>query len=125
MAYSEKKGISSTTKDRLAIASLVLAVIAMFGVIPLSGFLFLISCEIVDWIGCTDIEYAIGFFDYSCYSSIAVSTLAIILGFISYPGAEKDSTTQILALVGIGMGFFVWPLVLFTGFLLWLVSAWV
>ena len=124
MAYSEKKGISSTTKYRLAIASLVLAVIAMFGVIPLSGFLFIFSCEIVDWIGCTNIEYAIGFLDYLCYSSIAASILAIILGFISYQGAEKDSTTQILALVGIGIGLIVWPLVLFTGFLLWLGSMW-
>ena len=124
MAYSEKKGFSSTTKNRLAIASVVLAVIAMFGVIPLSIFPLIISCTMVDWLGCTSIEPAIRFLSYLCFSSIAASILAIILGFISYSGAEEDSITQVLAVVGIGNGFIIWPLVLFTGFLLWLGSMW-
>jgi hypothetical protein len=122
MAYSRKEGVWSTAKDKLAIASLVLAVIAMFGVIPLSIFPFIISCEIVDWTVCTDIDNAVRFFYYLCLSSIAASILAIILGLISYPGAEKDSTTRVIAAVGMGIGFIVWPLVLITGFLLWLGS---
>ncbi len=125
MTNIDKKGISSTTRNRLAIASLVLAVFAMFGVIPLSIFPFIISCAIVEWIGCTNIEFAIGFLNYACFSSIAASTLAILLGFISYQGSEKDSITQVLAAVGIGIGFIVWLLVLFTGFLLWLGRFWV
>ena len=107
MADSEKKGLSSTTRNRLATASIVLAVIAMFGVIPLSIFSLIISCAVIDWIGCTNIEYAIGFLYYACFSSLAVSILAIILGFISYPGSEKESITQVLAAVGIGIGFIV------------------
>lgn len=110
--------------DKLAVASVVLAVLAMFGVIPLSIFPFIISCEIVDWIGCTDIDYAIRFFYYLCLSSIAASMFAIILGFISYRGSEKASTTRVIATVGMGIWFIVLPLVLITGFLLWLGSMW-
>ena len=110
----QRSFISNKTADNLAIASLVLAVIAMFGVIPLSGFPFIVSCAIVNWLGCTNLESALGFFSYACFSSIAASILAIILGFISYPVAEKDSTTRIIAIVGIGIGIIVWPLVLFT-----------
>ncbi len=108
----------------MAIASLVLAVIAMFGVIPLSGFPFIISCAMVDWLGCTNLESALGFFSYACFSSVAASILAIILGFISYSVAEKDSSTGIIAIVSIGMGIIVWSLALFTGILLWLGSMW-
>jgi len=102
----------------------VLAVIAMFGVIPLIGFPFIISCVMIDWLGCTNLESALGFFSYACFFSIAASILAIILGFISYSVAEKDSPTGIIAVVSIGMGIIVWPLALFTGFLLWLGSMW-
>lgn len=124
MSNQDENGISSTARDKLAIASLVLAVIAMFGVIPLSIFPFIISCEIVDWTVCTDIDNAVRFFYYLCLSSIAASILAIILGLISYPRAEKDSITRVIAAVGMGIGFIVWPLVLITGFLLWLGSIW-
>ena len=124
MSNQDENGISSTARDKLAIASLVLAVIAMFGVVPLALFPFYISCAIADWIGCTDIDYAVRFFYYLCLSSIAASILAIILGLISYQGAEKDSTTLVIAAVGMGIGLIVWPLVLLTGFLLWLGSMW-
>jgi hypothetical protein len=96
----------------------------MFGVLPLSFFPYIISCAIADWNGCANLEYAIGFLNYACISSIAASVLAIILGFISSPGAEKDSTNRVLAVVGIGIGFIVWLLVLFTGLILWLGSMW-
>ena len=121
---SEKSYISNKTADNLAIASLVLAVIAMFGVIPLSGFPFIISCAMIDWDGCTNLDPALEFFSYACFSSIAASILAIILGFISYSAAEKDSTTGIIAVVSIGIGIIVWPLALVTGFILWLGSMW-
>lgn len=124
MSNQDKNGISSTARDKLAITSLVLAVIAMFGVIPLSIFPFFISCAINDWNGCTSIDDAVRFFFYLCLCSIAASILAIILGLTSYPGAEKGSITRVIAAVGMGSGFIVWPLVLITGILLWLGSIW-
>ena len=93
----------------------MLAIIAFFGVFPLSRVPFSISCAIVDWTGCNNFEDGIGFLMFLWFSSIAASILAIILGFISYPGAEKGSTTRFLALGGIVIGFIVWPLVLYTG----------
>ena len=51
----EKKQVPSLTSNRLAIASLVISVLAMFGVVPLAIFPFFISCAVVDWTGCTDI----------------------------------------------------------------------
>jgi hypothetical protein len=112
---NSEKPFFSNTRRGLAIASLVLAVIAMFGVIPISRLHFSISCAIIDWTGCTNFDDGIGFLMYSWFFSIVASILAIILGFILFLGAEKGSPNRFLALGGILIGFIVWPFVLFTG----------
>jgi len=113
MAYSEIKSISSTTKNGLAIASLVLAVIAMFGVVPLLGITSAIYCKIV-YGGC-NLDQFITFFSYSCFPSIAVSILAIIIGFISLIGSKKGDISRKISWGGIVIGFIYWPLALLTG----------
>ena len=108
----------------LAIASLLSAILAMFGVVPLSILLFFLFCEIANWIGCKDFNYAIQIFYFSWIFSIALSVLAIILGIFAHRAAEKESTSRVIASVGIGIGLLVWPLILISGLLVWLGSLW-
>lgn len=108
----------------LAIASLFFAILAMFGVVPLSILLFFLLCEILNWIGCKDFNYAIQFFYFSWIFSITLSVLAIILGIFSHRAVDKESPSQVIASVGIGLGLLVWPLILISGVLVWLGSLW-
>lgn len=124
MADIDKDIVLIRRSDRLAIASLVLAVMAMFGVVPLAIFPFFISCAVVDWIGCSEFDFALQYFYYTCIFSICASILAIILGILSHRAAEKESNSWIIASVGIGIGLIVWPLILVSGILLWLGSMW-
>jgi hypothetical protein len=120
----EEKKVSSKASHRFAIASLSFSVIAMFGVVPLVIFLYFISCTISNWAGCTEIDYAVRFFNNACLSSIIASVIGVILGIIAHNGSEEGTSTRILASAGIGMVLFVFPLVLITGFLIWLARIW-
>ena len=108
----------------LAIGSLVCAVLAMFGVVPLAFFPFLLFCEIVDWIGCQEFDHAIRFFLFSMIFSIVMSTLAISLGFLSQRFGNAETTHRTIARAGIGIGLIAWLLIVLSAALLWLGSFW-
>jgi hypothetical protein len=122
MTNSEMTEDKRGTKEKLAIASLVLAYIALFGVYPLAAIGSNIYCMIVfgDSIVFGDCTYYDGskFFDYSCFPSAAANVLAIILGLISLLGAHKNARTWLFALSGIVLGLVYWPLAIVTGFML-------
>jgi uncharacterized membrane protein len=105
----------------LAIASLVLAVIAFFGVFPLSLVTGEIYCTIVGRIVCS--EYYYRSLMYLCYSSIAASILAIILGFISFHGSKEDDFSQIISQVAMALGIITILLAIFTRFMLFIGSV--
>ena len=116
--------ISLSASNNMSIASLVFAVLAMFGVLPLAVFPFFISCVAIDWNGCTEFSYAVRFFFYSWLFSIATSIIAVILGIISHQTSETDTTTRIVASASIGIGMIAWLLIFLSGILIWLGSMW-
>ena len=117
MTNSEMTEDKRGTKEKLAIASLVLAITALFGVYPLGLIGSSIYCTIV--VGDCALDYVSKFFfNFSCYPSAAASVLAIILGLISLLGAHKNARTWLFALGGIVLGFVFWPLALVTMFIL-------
>jgi hypothetical protein len=109
----DKKGI----KEKLAIASLVLAFIALLGVYPLAIISSNIYCMIVfgDCRFDNDLKF---FFNFSCYPSAAASVLAIILGIISVRGAQKNVRSWLFGVSGIIFGSAYWPLAVVTYFIL-------
>lgn len=116
--------ISHSTSNKMSIASLVFAILAMFGVLPLAVFPFLISCVAIDWGGCTEFSYAVRFFFQSWLFSIAASIIAVILGIISHQTSEMDTTSLIVASASIGIGMIVWLVIFLSGILIWLGSMW-
>ncbi len=109
----DKRGI----KEKLAIASLVLAITALFGVYPLGLIGLSIYCTIVvgDCALDNDLKF---FFNFSCYPSAAASVLAIILGIISVRGAQKNVRSWLFGVSGIIFGSAYWPLAVVTYFIL-------
>ncbi len=124
MTNSEMTEDKRGTKEKLAIASLVLAFIALLGVYPLAAIGSNIYCMIVfgDSIVFGDCTYYDGseFVSLSWPTSAAASILAIILGIISLLGAHRNARTWLFALSGIVLGIVYWPLAFVTGFTLML-----
>ena len=110
------------TKKKLAIASLVLAYIALLGVYPLAIIGSNIYCMIVFgdsiFFGDCTLYDSREFVNSSCFPSAAVSILAIILGIISLLGAHRNARTWLFALSGIVLGIVYWPLAIVSGFTL-------
>ena len=111
MTDSEKTEDKKGIKEKLAIASLVLAITALFGVYPLGLFGLSIYCTIV--LDCA-FDNASKFFNFSCYPSAAASVLAIILGIISVRGAQKNVRSWLYGVSGIIIGSVYWPLAFVT-----------
>ena len=122
MTDSEMTEDKRGAKEKLAIASLVLASTSLFGVYPLGVFGSNIYCMIVFgdilFFGDCTLYDSSKFIEFSCYPSAAASVLAIILGLISLLGAHKNARTWLFALGGIVLGFVFWPLALVTIFIL-------
>ena len=122
MTNSEMTEDKGGAKEILAIASLVLAYIALLGVYPLAAIGSNIYCMIVfgDSIVFGDCTYYEGskFIERACLPSAAINLLAIFLGLISLLGAHKNARTWLFALGGIVLGFVFWPLALVTIFIL-------
>ncbi len=103
MTNSEKNGVWSTIKNKLAIASLVLPIIALLVVIPLilisnlygkpGIFIFL------------DMDWQFRAVSLLIISSFLASILAIIIGFISLVGTKKGDRTRRFSGLGIALGF--------------------
>jgi hypothetical protein len=108
MTNSEMTEDNRGAKEKLAIASLVLAFIALLGVYPLALIGSNIYCMIV-FGDCTYYD-SWEFLERSCLPSAAPSVLAIILGLISLRGGHLNARTWLFALSGIVLGFVYWPL---------------
>ena len=122
MTNSELSEDKRGAKEKLAIASLVLAFIALLGVYPLAIIGSNIYCMIVfgDSIVFGDCTYydSSEFVNLSCFPSAAASVLAIILGIISVRGAQKNVRSWLFGVNGIVLGFVYWPLAFVSGFIL-------
>ncbi len=121
MTNSELTEDKRGTKEKLAIASLVMAITALFGVYPLALIGSNIYCRIV--IGDCTFYNALKFFNFSRYPSAAASVLAIILGLISVRGAYTNSRIRLFAVSGIIIGFGYWPLLIATIIIIGFIGA--
>ena len=120
MTNSEMTEDKWETKEKLAIASLVLAMTALFGVYPLALIGSNIYCMIV--FGDCAFDNASKFFNFSCYASAPASVLAIILGLISVRGAYTNSRIRLFGVSGIIIGFGYWPLLIATFFIIGIIG---
>ena len=120
MTNSEMTEDKRGTKEKLAIASLVLAFIALFGVYPFALIGSNIYCRIV--IGDCTFDNALKFFNFSRYPSAPASVLAIILGLISVRGAYTNSRIRLFGVSGIIIGFGYWPLLIATFFIIGIIG---
>ncbi len=121
MTNSEMTEDKRGAKEKLAIASLVLAFVALLGVYPLAIISSNIYCRIV--IGDCTFYNALKFFNFSRYPSAAASVLAIILGLISVRGAYTNSRIRLFGVIGIIFGFGFWPLAFVTIFILMFIGV--
>jgi predicted membrane protein len=123
MTNSEMTDDKRGTKEKLAIASLVLAITALFGVYPLALIGSNIYCRIV--FGDCAFDYVSKFFfNFSCFPSAAASVVAIILGIISVRGAYTNSRIRLFGVSGIIFGSAYWPLAFVTIIILMFLGAW-
>lgn len=120
MTNSEMTEDKRGAKEKLAIASLVLAFIALLGVYPLALIGSNIYCMIV--FGDCAFDNASKFFNFSCYASAPASVLAIILGLISVRGAYTNSRIRLFGVSGIIIGFGYWPLLIATFFIIGIIG---
>jgi len=120
MTNSEMTEDKRGAKEKLAIASLVLAMTALFGVYPLALIGSNIYCMIV--FGDCAFDNASKFFNFSCYASAPASVLAIILGLISVRGAYTNSRIRLIGVSGIIIGFGYWPLLIATFFIIGIIG---
>ena len=121
MTNSEMTEDKRGAKEKLAIASLVLAMTALFGVYPLALIGSNIYCMIV--FGDCAFDNASKFFNFSCYASAPASVLAIILGLISVRGAYTNSRIRLIGVSGIIIGFGYWPLLIATIIIIGFIGA--
>ncbi len=121
MTNSEMTEDKRGTKEKLAIASLVLAYTALFGVFPFALIVSNIYCMIV-FGNCAFFDNASKFLSSSCYPSAAASVLAIILGIISVRGAQKNVRSWLYGVSGIIIGSVYWPLAFITYIILSFIS---
>jgi len=121
MTNSEMTEDKRGAKEKLAIASLVLAITTLFGVLPLALLNSNIYCMIV-YRDCA-FDYQVSkFIKSSCYPSAAASVLAIILGIISVRGAYTNSRIRLIGVSGIIIGFGYWPLLIATFFIIGIIG---
>ena len=120
MTNSEMTEDKRGAKEKLAIASLVLAMTALFGVYPLALIGSNIYCMIV--FGDCAFDNASKFFNFSCYASAPASVLPIILGLISVRGAYTNSRIRLFGVSGIIIGFGYWPLLIATFFIIGIIG---
>lgn len=113
MTSQAKKSKSRKTLHNIAIASLVISLIAFLGVFPIS----ILPIEFYNLITGTIPNSGI-IVDLIFFISIPASILAIILGFISFIGGRKEPSTWKLGAAGILLGMLVWPLIIFTGYVI-------
>lgn len=105
MNNSEKNGDSNKntkTSYRLALASIVLALIAFFGVLPLVFIPINLYCLIYD---CPGLDYQLAVMDSLCTGSILFIISAIIVGLISFFISKGDDKSKKLSKIGMGLGF--------------------
>jgi hypothetical protein len=103
MTNSEKNGVWSTIKNKLAIASLVLPLIALLVVIPLLLISILYGKPGIFTFLWMDWQFRAIIF--SIIYIFLASILAIIIGFISLVGTKKGDRTRRFSGLGIALGF--------------------
>jgi hypothetical protein len=101
MTNTEKKEEKERSINRRTNISLGLAIVALFGVFPLSYILGNLYCGIFE---CPRIDDMLRFVGYLCFASPVISFLAIVIGATSLYDSEKGDPSRSKSIGGIVLG---------------------